>query len=262
MVTRERLTILLLTKNEADKLPRCIESVRWADEIVIVDGQSTDGTQQIARAAGARVLERPFGGSFAEERNAGLAVATGEWALQMDADEVVSPELRAGIERVLEHGSAHAALKIRRRNYFLGHCMRYGGWYHYNLVLFRRQRCRYEGLVHERLQVQGSIGTLEGDLIHRPFESVTQFLTRQNRYTTLQARELVGLDRARVTKQLRGQLCLKPLKLFWKFYIKKQGFREGRHGLVFSVLFAWVHFLTWAKCWELLCATKDPRGVS
>lgn len=256
MPSRQRLTILLLTKNEAEKLPQCLESVRWADEVVIVDGQSTDETREVGRAFGALVIERPFSGSFAKERNAGLEIATGDWMLQMDADETVSPELRAAIERLLREGSSHAAFKVRRRNYFLGHQMRYGGWYHYNPALFRRDACRYEGLVHERLKVGGSLGMIEGDLIHRPFDSFAQFTTRQNRYTALQAQELFRGDRPYSARHITYQVGVRPLKLFWKCYVKKQGFREGMHGLLFSLLFAWVHFLTWAKYWELTAASE------
>ena len=248
--SRERLSILLLTKNEEARLAPCLDSVRWADEVVVVDGESTDRTRDIAHAVGATVVNRPFSGSFAQERNAGLDAATGDWVLQMDADDAVSPELRAAIERVLVGGSPHAALKVRRRNYFLGHRMRYGGWYHYNLVLFRRPACRYEGLVHERLIVQGTIGVVDGDLVHRPFDSLEQFVDRQNRYTTLQALELLQRpdrpDEGMIARQLRRR----PRKVWWKLYVKKQGWREGMWGLVFSVLFAWVELMIWAKCWE------------
>lgn len=250
MSGRVRLSILLLTKNEAGRLPECLDSVTWADEIVVVDGQSTDGTQALARAYGATVVERPFSGSFAQERNAGLAAATGDWVLQMDADETVSPELRAAIERLLVEGSPHAALKLRRRNYFLGHQMRFGGWYHYNVVLFRRARARYDGLVHERLTVDGTTGVLEADLVHRPFQSFEQFIARQNRYTTLQARELLQADGCSSARFIR-EVGVRPVKLWWKLYVKKQGFREGVYGLSFSILFAWVHFLKWAKYWEM-----------
>ncbi len=250
----ERLTALLLTKNEEAQLRRCLDSVRWADEVVVVDGQSTDRTPQIARDYGATVVSRPFSGSFAEERNAGLAVATGDWVLQMDADEQVSPGLRAAIERLLADGSPHAAFKLRRLNTFLGRTMRHGGWYHYHTALFRRQGARYEGLVHERLRHQGSVGVLEADLCHEPFQSISQFLARQNRYTSLQARELFERQGRLPLARVRRQLWARPLKLFWKAYVKKQGFREGRHGLMFSILFAWVDFLLWAKYWELVWA--------
>ncbi|MBI3319471.1 MAG: glycosyltransferase family 2 protein, partial [Candidatus Omnitrophica bacterium] len=255
---RERLTILLLTKNEVGKLPQCLDSITWADEIVVVDGQSTDGTQAVARAYGATVIERPFSGSFAQERNAGLAVSTGDWVLQMDADETVSPELRTAIERLLVEGSPHAALKVRRRNYFLGHQMRYGGWYHYNVALFRRTLVRYEGLVHERLTIDGTTGVLEADLLHRPFSSFEQFIDRQNRYTTLQAREFLQEDRGSSIR-LMHEVRVRPIKLWWKLYVKKQGFREGFYGVSFSILFAWVHFLKWAKYWEMK-HVREARG--
>ena len=254
---RERLTILLLTKNEETKLTRCLESVRWADEVIVVDGQSTDRTRDIARQYGATVIERPFSGSFAEERNAGLAASHGEWILQMDADEEVSPGLRAAIERLLRDGSPHAALKLRRRNYFLGREMRYGGWYHYHTALFRRQGARYEGLVHERLQIPGSVGVLEADLRHAPFQYIAQFVDRQNRYTSLQASELFARHGRLPLRHVKRKLWARPLKLFVKFYIKKQGFREGGHGLVFALLFAWVDFLVWSKYWELVWGSVE-----
>ena len=177
-------------------------------------------------------------------------MACGDWVLQMDADETVSPELRVAIGQLLVSDSSHGAFKIRRRNYFLGHEMRYGGWYHYNTVLFRRGAAWYEGLVHERLKIDGTVGVLEGDLLHRPFHSFTQFIERQNRYTSLQARELFG-DPTIPVRRFALQLCARPLKLFWKAFVKKQGFREGFYGLSFSLLFAWVHFLKWAKYIEL-----------
>ncbi len=250
---RQRLTVLLLTKDEAKRLPRCLNSVRWADEVVVVDGQSADGTAQIARAFGATVIERSFSGSFSEERNAGLDAATGDWVLQMDADEVATPELRAALERLLATPDArYAAYQVRRRNVFLGRLMRYGGWYHDHLCVFRRVGHRYHGLVHERLNIQGPVGHLQADLHHEPFQSIAQFISRQNRYTTLQARELFETRGRLPWRSVRRTLWLRPLNRWWKFYVKKQGFREGMHGLIFSTLFAWVEFLVWAKYCELI----------
>lgn len=253
---RARLSVLLLTKNEEQKLPKCLESLRWADEIVVVDGQSTDRTVEIVAGAGARVVSRPFSGSFGEERNAGLAAATGDWVLQMDADETVSPELHAAIGQLLAKGSPHAALQVGRRNFFLGRRMRFGGWYHYNTVLFRRAKCRYEGRVHERLVADGTTGRIAGDLLHRPFDSIEQFVARQNRYTSLLSREQQeqGIRPDAAQRQLR----LRPRKIFWKTYVKKQAFREGMPGLIFAALFAWVEFLTWAKAFEACDAPPAP----
>jgi glycosyltransferase involved in cell wall biosynthesis len=249
--TRATFSVLLLTKNAQDKLPGCLESVRWADEVVMVDGQSTDRTREIGQGFGAKIIERPFSGSFAEERNAGLQAATGDWVIQMDADERVSAGLRQTIERLLSDPQVpYAAFQVRRKNYFLGHWMRYGGWYHHHLCLFRRAGARYDGLVHERLTVDGPIGVLEADLEHYPFDSLSQFINRQNRYTSLQAQEIVAQRSTVSDRQIRYQLTVRPLKLFWKFYVKKQGFRDGLHGLVFSCLYAWVHVMIWTKVWE------------
>ncbi len=249
---RERLSIVLITKNEEAKIARCLESVRFADDVVVVDGASTDRTAEICRAAGATVINHPWEGSFAQERTLGVEAATGEWILQMDADETVSDALRAAVQHVLAEGTSHAAFKVRRVNEFLGHRMRYGGWYHYNTVLFRKAHCRYEGRVHERLIVDGTIGTMEPPLEHRPFDSLTQFVERQNRYTTLQAHDLCETRGTLPERAIRREIFWRPIKTFWKSYVKKQGWREGMHGLVFAFLFAWVDGLKWAKYWELI----------
>lgn len=255
---RERLTVLLITKNEEQRITRCLASVAWADQIVVVDGQSTDRTVELCRDAAATVISRPFSGSFAEERNAGLDVATGDWVLQMDADEIVTPGLRDAIERVLTSRERRfQAYQVHRRNLFIGHFMRYGGWYHDHLCLFRRTGRRYHGLVHERLNLNGEIGRLDADLQHEPFQSIEQFVTRQNRYTTLQARELLSTRGRLPWRTVHRTLWLLPLNRWWKFCIKKRGYRDGMHGLVFSILYAWVNLLVWVKYAEL---TSAPDG--
>ncbi|OGX39997.1 MAG: hypothetical protein A3C53_01840 [Omnitrophica WOR_2 bacterium RIFCSPHIGHO2_02_FULL_68_15] len=242
---------MVLTKNEATKIRRCLEAIRWVDEILLVDGESTDGTPDIAREYGAIVLNHPFGGDFGEERNLGNAHATKAWILQLDADDLVTDEFRRAAEQILRQGTPHAAFQFRRTNCFLGHWMRYGGWNHYSLHFFRRGRARYQGRVHHALLVDGSIGTLNAAVEHYPFDSLEQFVDRQNRYTTLEAKELVDLHGAFAPREIKRQLMVRPAKLFWKMYVKKQGFREGMYGLIFSGLYSFVHFLKWAKVWEL-----------
>lgn len=250
--TRQTITAVVLTKNEAARIRRCLEAIAWVDQIVIVDGQSTDGTQAICREYGATVLDRPFSGDFGEERNYGNAHATGDWILQLDADDVVTPEFRQAAERILRDGTPRAAFQFRRTNCFLGHWMHFGGWDHYSLHFFRRGRARYKGRVHHALLVDGSIGTLHAAVEHYPFDSIEQFVDRQNRYTTLEAQELIDLRGGPIPEpELRYQIVVRPAKLFWKLYVKKQGFRDGGYGLIFSGLFSFVHFIKWAKAWEL-----------
>ncbi|MBI4227230.1 MAG: glycosyltransferase family 2 protein [Candidatus Omnitrophica bacterium] len=254
---RATITAVVLTKNEAAKIRRCLEAIRWVDEIILVDGESADGTPEIAREYGATVINHPFGGDFGEERNLGNAHATSDWILQLDADDLVTAAFRDAAGRILREGTPHAAFRFRRTNCFLGHWMRYGGWDHDSLHFFRRGKARYQGRVHHALLVDGSIGTLTAAIEHYPFDSLEQFLDRQNRYTTLEAQELVDLRGAFAPHELRRHIMMRPAKLFWKMYVKKQGFRDGGYGLIFSGLFSFVHFLKWAKVWELTSAVAE-----
>ncbi len=248
---RQTITAVILTRNEADQIEQCLDSIRWVDEVIVVDGQSTDETPEICRRRGAKVISHAFNGSFAEERNLGADQATQDWVLQLDADDRVTPEFRTAAEALLKNGTPHAAYRFRRKNFFLGHPMRRGGWTHYSLHFFRRGKARYRGRVHEELVVEGSIGTLEASIDHHPFQSIEEFIDRQNRYTTLEALDLLD-KRGRVSeREIRYQIMIRPAKLFWKMYVKKGGFLEGMHGLIFSGLFSFVHFLRWAKLWEL-----------
>lgn len=219
---------------------------------------STDATADISRRHGARVVQRPFD-NFAAQANFGLGHVTGDWVLSLDADEVVPADLAQEIRQALAERPDCVGLTFKRHNYFLGRRMRYGGWCHNVLHLFRADAGRFAGHVHYAPQVSGPIVALNGGVEHYPFQRLEQFLERQNRYSSMAAEELFMLHGPGLLRQVPGQLAVKPLKLFWKFYVKKQGFRDGMHGLVFSALFAWVHGLKWAKYWER-CETAGGRA--
>ena len=260
---RERLSALILAKNEAARIEACLRRVAWADEVLVVDDLSTDDTAKIALRCGARVVRRQFD-DFSSQANFGLSHVTGDWVLSLDADELVTSELQTAIERVLGEHSAYTGFTFKRLNYFLGHQMRHGGWYHDVLHLFRRGAGQFTGRVHHTPQLDGPIGRLAAAVEHYPFQNLTQFIERQNRYTTSEAQELVEEKRvvANSPKQFRGQLVWRPLKLFWKSFMKKQGFREGKYGFIFAALYAWVHFLKWAKCWELASEGMTAPGAT
>ena len=263
MVERQRLSVVVITKNEEPRIARCLKSVQWADEIIVVDGESTDRTVEIAQSLNAKVISHPFSGDFGVERNLGADAASGPWILQLDGDDVVSEELCLAIGRLLAEGSPHAAFQVRRKNNFLGHWMMRGGWYHYYHTLYRKDACRFSGRVHHLLNVTGTIGTLEAPVLHFPFTSLEQFVARQNRYTSLEAKEILDTQGVLDPKFVRYQVTWRPVKLFWKSFVKKQGFREGWYGLVFAILYAWVHFLKWAKYWELVREQQAaPEGSS
>jgi len=160
--------------------------------------------------------------------------------------------MRRAVEEVLEGDGKYNAYKFRRQNFFLGKAMRYGGWYHYSAHFLRKGRAYYEGSIHETLIVDGEIGKLEAVVEHYPFDNISDFIERQNRYTSLQSKRMFGEAGVKDEKFIRKNLLKRMRKVFWKTYIKKKGFKEGMHGLVFSILFVWVEFTKWAKYWELV----------
>ena len=248
----KKLTALLIVKNEEKRIRNCLESVKWADEIVVVDGCSTDKTIDICNEYNAKVVSHKFDGSFETDCNLGIDSSSGDWIIKLDADEIVTDSLKKDIENVLEDDRGFSAFKFRRKNYFLGHFMKHGGWYHYSLHFFKKDKARYKGKVHETLIVDGKIGKLEGDCEHYPFNSLSEFIARHNRYADIEAQKILDTQGVVSKKTIMYNLKIKPFKRFWKFYVKKKGFLEGRYGLIFSVLFAWVHFINWAKYWELV----------
>ena len=258
---RGRVSALILAKNEAWRISRCLASIAWVDEIVVVDDMSTDATADVCRRHGARVVQRCFD-NFADQANFGLAHVTGDWVLTLDADEVVTPELAREIRDTLAAQPECAGFTFKRENHFLGHRMRYGGWHHDVLHLFRKDTGQFRGRVHYAPHLNGSVGSLKGGVAHYPFQQLSQFIERQNRYSSMEADELFELHGDGLRRAVRSQAVGRPLKLFWKFFVKKQGFREGMHGLVFSALFAWVHLLKWSKYWERCNAAARPGATT
>jgi glycosyltransferase involved in cell wall biosynthesis len=256
----KKLSAVILTKNEEGKIKNCLESITWVDEIVIVDGFSTDKTVEICKQYNAKIIQHAFEGDFGQERNIGIDNASGDWVLQLDADDVVTQGFRQVARKILEEEGEFVAYKFLRKNFFMGHFMRYGGWYHYSLHFFKKGFARYQGKVHHDLIVNGTIGVLNEEIEHYPFDNFSQFIERQNRYTNLEAKEIVDLERYINEKNISYNIRIKPVKLFWKFYVKKKGFKEGMHGFIFSVLFAWVHFLKWVKVWEKLYSQPQATG--
>lgn len=257
----QKLSVVIITKNEEDKIRECLESVKWVDEIVIVDGYSADRTVEICRQYTDKIVQNKHDGNFDKERNLGTDTASGDWVLQLDADERVTPELHRDIEKILADDNGYSAYKFKRKNFFLGHFMRYGGWYHDSLHFFRRTKARYKGRIHETLYVDGPIGQIESGVEHYPFESLSVFVARHNRYSDKEAQKIYETFGIVSAQKIRYHICVKPLKLFWKMYVKKKGYKEGVHGFVFSFLFAWVHFLNWSKYWELLSTKQFSTDI-
>lgn len=248
---RETISAVLMVKNEEHQIERALKSLDWVDEIVIVDGESTDKTRDIARKYTDKIIVHPFSGSFTEDRILGEQAATSDWILQMDADEEVTPHFREKCLQMLSNGSSrYEGFKFHRKNFFLGHSMKWGGWRHQIFLMHRRGKATYGGKVHHVIRVQGQVGLIDAEINHYPFRSLTQFVERHNRYSTYIADDIKDKYGLVSLREIKYHLTLRPLKLFWKSYVKKKGYRDGMHGLIFSILFAFQHFLEWAKYWE------------
>lgn len=243
-----RLSVTIITWNEEERLRGCLESVAWADEIVVVDAESTDKTVGIAREFTDRIWVRPWPG-FAAQKNFALDQTGREWVLALDADERVTPELRGEIEGVLAARGPADGYAVPRKNFFWGAWVRHGGLYpDWQLRFFRRDRGRFvEHQVHESVEVQGNVARLSHPLLHESYRSLEEFVQRSNRYSTLAAKQWLG------TGQRVGlvDLVLRPLGRFASMYTLKRGFLDGWRGLFIAILYAHYVFLRTAKVWEL-----------
>ena len=262
MRRRATLAIVMMVKNEEARLTACLDRVEgWADEIVIIDDLSTDRTVEVAKRYTDKIFPMACEDDHFRQWNRGIERASADWVLHIDADEWVTPALRQAIDAIRGDDQGHSAFDLMRRNVFLGHPMRHGGWYHRHRILFRRDRSRCVGKgIHVQLKIDGTIGSLDAEIEHYPFTSIEQFLARQNHYTSVDAaimREEQGPARP---GQVWREAGWRPPKLFWKFWMKKQGRRDGWVGLAFSFLFAFCHFLLWAKYWEASQAPEPPSA--
>jgi len=251
------LSVVLITLNEAENLPRTLESVQWAHEIVVVDSGSTDGTVDIARKAGARVFEEPWKG-FAGQKNSAIGHATGDWVLSLDADEEVSAELALEMQELLAGEPAMSAYRVPRLNHFLGRALRHGGyWPDPKLRLFRRGAARFaERPVHETMQMLGGseqlVGQLRGHLIHHFYATLEEYIEHMNRYSSVGARMLADGGRApRSVIGLVWSAVLNPAATFVYNYIFRLGFLDGREGLIQHLNHSvYVHW-KFVKAWQM-----------
>jgi glycosyltransferase involved in cell wall biosynthesis len=250
-----KLTVTVITKNEADNLAAALSSVSWADQIVVVDSESTDDTVNIARHFTDAVVVQPWKG-YVEQKNIAASLARNEWILSLDADECVTPALAEAIQRTLANPE-HRGYRIPRVTWHLGHWIRSTDWYpDYQLRLYDRRVARWTGrYVHEGVQVDGSIGRLQGELEHYAYRDIADHLETIDRYTTYAARQMKE-DGRRATL---WQLVTHPPLAFLRNYIAKGGFRDGTPGFIISTLNAYYVFLKFAKLWQLNAPVTRPH---
>lgn len=247
----EKISAVIITRNEERVIGRALDSLSWADEIVVVDQFSSDGTAGICRGRGCRVFERELDG-FGAQKQFGVRQASNDWVFSMDADEVVTPELRDSMLAAVAAGPREAGFMVYRANYYLGRRIRHCGWYVPILRLFRRSRGAFDGrLVHESVVVDGPIGTLDGDLLHYTYTGIADQLRKMDLYSSKDAEELRRRGVRVGALNAAWYLLLKPSAVLFRKYVLLGGFIEGLHGLVLSCFAAFGVCLNYAKLWEL-----------
>ena len=241
------ISVILITLNEERNIRECLASVRWANEIIVVDSGSHDQTVRIARELADKVIVTGWTG-YAQSKNLALQHASSDWVLWIDADERVTAELRDEIRRVLAGNSEKAGYEIPRKAYFLGRWIKHCGWYPAHVLrLFRRGKGVFnDRIVHEGVQLQGFIGRLSNALLHFTDDTLDHYMDKFNTYTSLAAKDL----------SLRGKkaglpgILFRPLAIFIKMFFLKKGFLDGVEGFMLCLLSANYVAFKYAKLWE------------
>lgn len=239
------LSVIIIARNESRVIARCLESVCWADEIILLDSGSTDATVAIARSLKASVTVTPDWPGYGPQKNRALGLATGDWVLSLDADEWVTPELRTEIEATMRTAVDHAAFRLPRLSSYCGRAMRHSGWWPDHVTrLFKRGCARFsEDLVHERVIVNGATGTLKAALMHEAIVDLDDAIGKMNAYSTAGAR--MRHERG-ATASLSGAV-VHGLWTFIRTYFLRGGFLDGREGFMLAVSNAEGAYYRYAK---------------
>lgn len=258
-VNREKLTVTIITRNEENNISDCLESVKWADEIIVVDSESDDGTVNICKRYTDKVYSNPWPG-HKEQKNFAISKASNLWILSIDADERVSAGLKEFILKELK-GPGLDGYRFPRQNFFLGKWMKHGGWYpDYVLRLFRKDRGHFTGInPHDYVSVEtGKVMTVPVSLAHYTYHSMFDYVSRQNSYSCISAMEEFKKGRCGI-----NPLFMMPLRVLLKFletYVLKMGFLDGPHGLVAAMGAAYATYLKQTKIWELKQGMDNRLG--
>ena len=245
-----RLSVTIITRDEERNIRRTLESVRWADEIIVLDSGSTDTTVNICREYTDKVFDQPWLG-YSGQKNAALDRATGDWVLSLDADEPIEDALAEEIRRIIVSPGALDGYRIPRKTFFLGKLIRHGGWYpDHNLRLFRRGKGRFEErAVHEAIKVSGTVGTMENAILHFAYPDLASYVATINKYSTL-AVDVMAIKGITPVKRGWPNLLFRPIGTFFWKYVVRLGFLDGKHGLVLNLYHAVYVFFKYSKAWE------------
>ena len=252
------LSVAIITLNEEANLARTLTSVQFADEIIVVDSGSTDRTLEIAASFKAKLSLEPWKG-FAAQKNSAIEKCTGTWTLCLDADEELTPELQTEIRALLPRNPVIDAYLLRRRNLFLGRWIRHGGYYpDAKLRLFRRHAANFapparftDRPVHETIAFDGSLETLNGDLIHHAYPTIESYIEHMDRYSTLGAQTIV--EKGKTSQSWLAfyyNVLVIPALTFLRDYIFRLGFLDGREGFLLHLYYSTYNSWMYAKAWQ------------
>jgi glycosyltransferase involved in cell wall biosynthesis len=242
------LSVVIITKNESSHIAHCLHSVSWADEIIVVDSGSTDDTVCICKQYTDLVFETDDWPGFGIQKQRALDKAQGEWVLSIDADECVTPELQQEIQQAMQQ-TQYTGYEIPRLSSYCGRNIRHGGWWpDYVLRLFRRQNGKFTtDLVHESITVQGNIRQLKNPLLHESYINVEEVLDKVNSYSTLGAKKLYNTGK----KATLSKALINSMWMFFRTYVLKAAFLDGRQGLMMSISNAEATYYKYIKLIEL-----------
>ena len=245
-----RLSVAIITLNEEANIRRTLESIRWADEIIVLDSGSTDRTVSICREFTDLVFQQDWLG-YGKQKNAAIDRAGGDWVLSLDADEPIEPALADEIRAIMASPDARDGYRIPRKTFFLGRWVRHGGWYpDYNLRLFRKGKGRFsERVVHESVTVDGTIGATRHAILHYAYPDLSSYLASINRYSSL-AVEVMAQRGIPARKTSWITIVFRPVATFLLKYVFRLGFLDGKQGLLINLFHSWYVFAKYAKAWE------------
>jgi glycosyltransferase involved in cell wall biosynthesis len=243
------LSVILITKNEETNLKDCLESVSFADEIIVVDSQSSDKTQEIARSFGAKLEITSDWPGFGPQKNRALNLATKDWVLSIDADERVTPELKQEILATMASANAADCYAIPRSSWYCGRFMKHSGWYpDYVDRLFKRGSAKFsDHLVHERLLPTGLSGKLKNHFLHYSYRDFSQVLKKVDVYSSAAAQQAFKQGK----KGGLGEALIHGFWAFFRTYVLRRGFLDGKHGLALAISNAATSYYKYLKLWQL-----------
>lgn len=255
---KEKLSITIITRNEEKNIKECLESVKWADEIIIVDAFSNDSTVEIAKNYTDKIIQREWNG-FADQKGFALEKASNEWILSLDADERVSESLKKKLLFLLsnlDQLNQFDGYNIKRDNYFLSKRIKSCGWGDdYQVRFFKKSKTKISNrLVHEGFIVEGKLGKIDEPILHLSYRSFKEAIEKINHYSSLEALEKVNKHRSSIFT-----IIFYPVIYFIQHFIFRYGFLDGIHGFFVSLFHAWTKLLVQLKIWELQHKTYDDR---